>query len=700
MNQHRAIKSLLVANRGEIACRIMRSAKQAGMRTIAVYSTADATALHVKQADIAVCIGTEQPTDSYLKIDAIVKAAIDTQADAIHPGYGFLSENPNFVEACNKANIIFVGPGAEAMRAMGLKDAAKVLMEQAGVPVVPGYHGENQAVGFLRKQAAEIGFPVLIKARAGGGGKGMRKVDRQEAFDEALVGAQREAQNSFGDAAVLIEKYIEHPRHIEVQVFGDTQGNVVHLFERDCSLQRRHQKVLEESPAPDMTNEVRDAMTSAAVKAAETIHYVGAGTVEFIVDASGPLRPDGFWFMEMNTRLQVEHPVTEAVTGIDLVSWQLQVASGQPIPLQQHDITLHGHAIETRLYAEDVEAGFLPATGTLIYFAPSIYGRVDSGVTTGDVVYPYYDPMLAKLVTHAAHRDAALSQMQRLLDETVVFGVVTNRQFLSELCGNKSMRSGHVHTGLIDEHVQTLESNRARHDETDCHTHKHTLPDTVVIASVAAVAMPQSTDVNNVFSRLGAWQQWGQPSCIVSLGVNGTRLNLIVTRLGKQKWRVISNEQQCDGDGDSTESNGVVNPVSKELALVSASSLINGAKVEIGHRQVTAHVIRQGSIIYCQVDGKADQFELPDYAEEANTVLNDGDIVAPMPGRVISINCHAGDGVKKGQTLVTIEAMKMEHNLTAPMDGSIASVHVSVDEQVELGQKLVFLDSGANSTNL
>jgi len=419
------ISTLLVANRGEIACRVIASAKKAGIKTVAVYSTADANAQHVTHADIAVCIGSELPADSYLDIEAVINAAKKTGADAIHPGYGFLSENPEFVEACVAANIVFVGPDAKAIRAMGLKDAAKALMEKAGVPVVPGYLGDNQSTEHLKQKAQEIGYPILIKARAGGGGKGMRRVNDSSDFDAALQSAQREALNSFGDDVVLIEKYIERPRHIEVQVFGDKHGNVVHLFERDCSLQRRHQKVLEEAPAPDMPSDVREAMTNAAIQTAKAVDYVGAGTVEFIVDASGPLRTDGFWFMEMNTRLQVEHPVTEAITGIDLVDWQLQVAAGHPLPKAQNDITCSGHAFETRLYAEDVDAGFLPATGTLHKLVLSNSGRIDSGVVQGDTVQPYYDPMLAKLISHAANRTAALNQMRSMLDESIVFGVAT-----------------------------------------------------------------------------------------------------------------------------------------------------------------------------------------------------------------------------------------------------------------------------------
>ena len=394
---------ILIANRGEIACRVIETARKMGVATVAVYSDADARAKHVQMADEAVHIGASPVGESYLKGDRIIQAARDTGAQAIHPGYGFLSENPDFVDAVQAAGLTFIGPSADAIRAMGLKDAAKKLMEEAGVPVVPGYHGAEQDADFLAAEADKIGYPVLIKARAGGGGKGMRKIDTPAGFKAGLEGAQREGQASFGDAAVLIEKWITTPRHIEMQVFGDGT-RAVHLFERDCSLQRRHQKVIEEAPAPGMTDEMRSAMGAAAVKAAEAIGYSGAGTIEFIVDGSDGLRPDGFWFMEMNTRLQVEHPVTEEITGIDLVEWQLRVASGEPLPAGQDDISISGHAFEARLYAEDASKGFLPATGRLgaLQFPAGV--RADSGVRAGDEITPFYDPMIAKLMSHAGGR--------------------------------------------------------------------------------------------------------------------------------------------------------------------------------------------------------------------------------------------------------------------------------------------------------
>ena len=443
---------ILIANRGEIACRVIRTARRMGIWTVAVYSDADARALHVEMADEAVHIGPSPVTESYLLGNRIIEAALETGAQAIHPGYGFLSENPDFVDAVEAAGLIFIGPSGASIRAMGLKDAAKRLMEKAGVPVVPGYHGEDQGLVLLAGKAKEIGYPVLIKARAGGGGKGMRRVDNPDDFPEALAGARREAKAAFGDESVLVEKYVDKPRHIEVQVFGDNHGNAVHLFERDCSAQRRHQKVIEEAPAPGMTREMRAAMTAAAVKAAKAIKYSGAGTIEFIVDASDGLKADRFWFMEMNTRLQVEHPVSEMVTGIDLVEWQLRVAAGEALPKAQNQIALDGHAFEARIYAEDPAKGFLPATGTLhhLKFPPQDADlRVETGVRAGDAISPFYDPMIAKLVVHADSRTAALQALDTALAATEIAGSVTNIAFLAALARDADFAAGDVDTGLI-----------------------------------------------------------------------------------------------------------------------------------------------------------------------------------------------------------------------------------------------------------
>ncbi|MDZ7908730.1 MAG: biotin carboxylase N-terminal domain-containing protein [Gemmobacter sp.] len=448
-------QKILIANRGEIACRIIATARRMGVTTVAVYSEADAGARHVQLADEAVAIGGPAPRDSYLRGDAIIAAALATGAQAIHPGYGFLSENPDFVDAVTAAGLTFIGPSAQAIRAMGLKDAAKALMAEAGVPVVPGYHGANQDAEHLAGAADAIGYPVLIKAVAGGGGKGMRQVTRPQDFAAALESARGEAATAFGNDAVLIEKYVEKPRHIEVQVFGDGR-DAVHLFERDCSLQRRHQKVIEEAPAPGMPADMRAAMGEAAVRAARAIGYSGAGTIEFIVDASEGLRADRFWFMEMNTRLQVEHPVTEAITGIDLVEWQLRVAAGEPLPLRQDQLAIHGHAFEARLYAEDVPAGFLPATGRLAHLAFPTGCRADTGVRTGDTISPWYDPMIAKVIVHGPTRAVALAQLARALQETQVAGTTTNLAFLGALARHPGFAAGDVDTGLIERDLAAL----------------------------------------------------------------------------------------------------------------------------------------------------------------------------------------------------------------------------------------------------
>lgn len=445
------ITKILIANRGEIACRVMRSARQMGIATVAVYSDADRDALHVREADEAIHIGPAAAAESYLVIDKIIAAAKQSDADAIHPGYGFLSENPAFVRACQKAKIVFIGPSAEAMEAMGLKDAAKALMNEANVPITPGYQGENQDPDFLTEEADKIGYPVLIKAVAGGGGKGMRKVEAAKDFKDALASCQREAASSFGNDHVLIEKYITSPRHIEVQIFGDTHGNVIHLFERDCSVQRRHQKVIEEAPAPGMTEDVRAAMTSAAVRAAEAVNYVGAGTVEFIVDGSGALRKDGFWFMEMNTRLQVEHPVTEEITGLDLVALQIRVAQGESLP-EQAAIKMSGHAIEARLYAEDPDADFTPSVGRLHHFARPDDIRIDTGFETADMVSRHYDPMIAKLITHAPNREQAIDALRRACAKTSTHPVKSNAAFLKAILKTDNFRAGKVDTGFIAAH--------------------------------------------------------------------------------------------------------------------------------------------------------------------------------------------------------------------------------------------------------
>ncbi|SEG09075.1 3-methylcrotonoyl-CoA carboxylase, alpha subunit [Thalassococcus halodurans] len=645
------IKKILIANRGEIACRVIRTARELGIETVAVYSDADLNAMHVELADQAVHIGAAPVGESYLLGDRIIDAAKRTGADAIHPGYGFLSENPDFVDAVAKAGLIFIGPSADAIRAMGLKDKAKALMEKAGVPVVPGYHGDNQDANFLAKQANEIGYPVLIKARAGGGGKGMRLVEKPADFANALASAQREAQSSFGDPACLIEKFIQNPRHIEMQVMGDAHGNVIHLFERDCSMQRRHQKVIEEAPAPDMPEDVRQAMGAAAVAAAKAVNYQGAGTVEFIVDGSGPLRPDGFWFMEMNTRLQVEHPVTEEITGFDLVAMQIAVAEGQALPVTQDQITATGHAFEVRLYAEDPSNGFLPATGTLdiLVFPTADNGvRVDTGVRQGDVISPHYDPMIAKLIVTGPNRNAALLKMSKALEELVVHGCVTNRAFLSALVIDADFAAGRVDTGLIDRKGADL---TARPDPT---------AQTLALAALAAVRPADAEDPFANFRLWGAARQVvtfeGDPNISIFVETIASETN-VTTPLGEVTFSAVLR----NGPELWVEENGV-----KSRAIV--------------------HKTGHGVLV--QTAGHDRFFKFFDPSASASSGKA-GALTAPMPGNVIAVVAKAGDSVSEGDRLLVMEAMKMEHAITAAQDGVIAEMLVSEGDQVEQGALLV-----------
>ncbi len=642
---------ILIANRGEIACRILRTAHRLGVSTVAVYSDADAGALHVSLADTAVWIGPAQVSESYLRADRIIEAALATGAEAIHPGYGFLSENPEFVEAVEEAGLVFIGPSPHAIRSMGLKDAAKTLMEAAGVPVVPGYHGARQEDAFLAARAAEIGYPVLIKAVAGGGGKGMRRVDRAADFADLLASARGEALSAFGNDAVLIEKYITRPRHIEVQVFGDEHGNAVHLFERDCSLQRRHQKVIEEAPAPGMTAELRAAMGAAAVRAARTIGYSGAGTLEFIVDDSEGLRPDGFWFMEMNTRLQVEHPVTEAITGIDLVEWQLRVASGEPLPLTQDQITLTGHAFEARLYAEDPARGFLPATGTLtgLRFLPGI--RADSGVRAGDTISLWYDPMIAKIVSHGPTRETARATLTRALGAARVAGLVTNLAFLFRLSRHADFAAGLVDTGLIERSLEAL-----------------TQPGDVPPAVVAVAALG-ALDLLDARGPLTGFTLWAPLCHSARLLWGGEPLAASVTLLGPGEFDVSGMRiSVLDWDG-------------AEL-----SCEIGGT----GHR---FGLMRGPAALTLFHEGEVWSFHLPDpLAAEADMGPGGDDIRAPMPGLVKSIATVPGATVAAGDVLMVLEAMKMEHGLTAPRDGVVAEILTVAGAQVVDGTPLLTLE--------
>ena len=643
-------EKILIANRGEIACRVIESARKMGVKTVAVYSDADATAKHVALADQAVHIGGAAPAESYLKGDVLIAAALDSSAQGIHPGYGFLSENPEFVEAVEAAGLIFIGPSAKAIRAMGLKDAAKALMEEANVPVVPGYHGDNQDAAFLAEQAEVIGYPVLIKAVAGGGGKGMRLVEKPADFVDALASAQGEATTAFGNPDVLIEKYVTSPRHIEVQVFGDGE-KAVHLFERDCSLQRRHQKVIEEAPAPGMTDEMRAAMGDAAVRAAEAINYKGAGTIEFIVDGSDGLRPDGFWFMEMNTRLQVEHPVTEAITGVDLVEWQLRVASGEPLPKQQDELTITGHSFEARIYAEDVPKGFLPATGTLSHLAFPVEARIDSGVRAGDTISPWYDPMIAKLVVHGSTREIALKQLERALRWTDVGGTVTNVSFLALLAAQPNFVAGDVDTGLIERHIDALAVQ-----PTACTKARS-------VAALTALGL-RPLDGSAPAETLVLWSPLTHS---VSL---------------------IHNEERIDVD---VRVNGTAN-YTVQVGEAEHTVTYKGGSWWVDTVKVPARAAKHDDELTV-FWGNGYRFTVVDPLDREDEGGAGGNVIAaPMPGLVKAIFAEAGQEVSEGDRLAILEAMKMEHSLLAPRDGVVADVLATEGAQVEDGTALILLE--------
>ena len=610
------IQSLLIANRGEIACRIIRTARRLGIRTIAVYSDADAQALHVRSADEAVHIGPSPVRESYLLGDKIIAAAKQTGAQAVHPGYGFLSENAEFAQAVTDAGLIWVGPNPSSITAMGLKDAAKRLMSQAGVPTTPGYLGDDQSPERLKSAADAIGYPVLIKAVAGGGGKGMRKVDNAADFADALLSCQREAASSFGNDQVLLEKWVTNPRHIEVQVFGDSHGNVVHLFERDCSLQRRHQKVIEEAPAPGMDAETRAAVCRAAVNAARAVDYVGAGTIEFIADGSEGLKADRIWFMEMNTRLQVEHPVTEEITGQDLVEWQLRIASGEKLPKSQGELSINGWAMEARLYAEDPAKGFLPSIGRLDTFELGDESvRIDTGVEQGAEISPFYDPMIAKVIAHGPTRDAARSALTQALDESAVWPLKTNAGFLVKALKHPDFIAARLDTGLIGREGEALMPPARPSDD--------------ALADAAAS-----------LTRCG--------------GLAGFRLNA---------------------------------PVRSE-----GTFLLDGEAVTIsydprqGGEGADDVLVAQGGQVWRLTPWRA--------AGAAGADASDGAILSPMPGRVIAVAVAAGEAVTKGQKLLTLEAMKMEHSLTAPFDGTVAQLNAREGGQVSEGTLLVKIEKG------
>jgi 3-methylcrotonyl-CoA carboxylase alpha subunit len=631
-------RSVLVANRGEIACRVFRTAKRMGLRTIAVYSEADANALHVREADEAVLIGPAPARESYLDQARVLAAAKATGAEAIHPGYGFLSENAEFAEAVMAAGLTWIGAPPASIRAMGLKDAAKQLMVEAGVPVTPGYMGEDQSPDRLKAEADAIGYPVLIKAVAGGGGKGMRRVDEAPAFLDALASCQREAASSFGDDRVLIEKYILSPRHIEVQVFGDSHGEVVHLFERDCSLQRRHQKVIEEAPAPGMDEATRQAVTAAAVRAARAVNYVGAGTIEFIADGTEGLRADRIWFMEMNTRLQVEHPVTEMITGQDLVEWQLRVAAGEPLPLKQDQLSITGWAMEARLYAEDPANGFLPSIGRLEHFilpskrsaagegdreavegAATHSVRVDTGVEAGGEVSQFYDPMIAKLIVHEDTREAAAARLAEACAEVQVWPVRTNAGFLVRCLEHPRFVAGDVDTGFIGAEEAALTDARPS--------------DAVIQDASDLLWRSRNVDPNDVWDA-----EYGAP---------GFRLN--AARVTRQTFFVDGVRHQA--------------PHENNHPVVRYGPQIDG-----------------GFVVFHGGDAYAVSRHAPRGAGGGGA--SDGSLRAPMPGKIVAAPARPGDAVTKGQPIVVLEAMKMEHALVAPFDGVVGEIGVSVGDQV------------------
>jgi 3-methylcrotonyl-CoA carboxylase alpha subunit len=677
-------KKILIANRGEIACRVAATAARLGVRTVAVYSDADADAKHVQACDEAVHIGASAPKDSYLRWEKIIEIAKATGAQAIHPGYGFLSENEAFAQACADAELVFIGPPPSAIQAMGLKAESKQLMEKAGVPLVPGYHGADQDAALLQREADAIGYPVLIKASAGGGGKGMRAVDNAQDFADALASCKREAINSFGDDAVLIEKYVQRPRHIEIQVFGDTQGNYVYLFERDCSVQRRHQKVLEEAPAPGMTQAMREEMGQAAVAAARAVNYVGAGTVEFIVEQ----KPDGsmsFFFMEMNTRLQVEHPVTEAITGLDLVEWQLRVASGEPLPLQQSELRINGHAIEARICAESPDNNFLPATGTLhVYglppctsFALANQGvRVDSGVRQGDTISPFYDSMVAKLIVHGNTREEALARMDAALMQTHIVGLATNVQFLRHVVNSDSFATAQLDTALIPREAGVLfNQDKVGLPLAAAALVAHTLDQESQQASASQQANAQGWI--DPWARRDGWRSHGASLRSFSAVYQEQPQLLQLKRAHTQGLQV-----QVQGQTES---------------LQFERSKKDGAKgaldITFGAQRIQAQVYDHGEVLHVFTPLGATSITRVDaLAHAGDTHSEGGRLTAPMPGKVVSFAVKAGDVVKKGQPLAIMDAMKMEHTIAAPTDGVVAELLFAPGDQVTEGAELLRLE--------
>jgi 3-methylcrotonyl-CoA carboxylase alpha subunit len=656
---------ILIANRGEIACRVIRTARNLGIRTVAVYSDADAGALHVSLADEAYHIGPAPARESYLLPERILEVAVRSGARAVHPGYGFLSENAGFAEACLQAGIVFIGPPTAAIRAMGSKSAAKGIMETAAVPLVPGYHGDYQDPALLRREADRIGYPVLIKATAGGGGKGMRVVWEGAAFDDSLAGAKREALSGFGDDRVLLEKYLTRPRHVEIQIFADSHGNAIHLFERDCSIQRRHQKVLEEAPAPGMDMELRSRMGAAAVAAARAIGYVGAGTVEFLLDEDG-----SFYFMEMNTRLQVEHPVTEMITGQDLVQWQLKVAAGEPLPCSQGQLAIGGHAIEARIYAEDPSRDFLPSIGELRHLRTpreSAHVRIDTGVRQGDSVSIHYDPMIAKLIVWDATRAGALRRLRAALAEYQVVGVTTNIEFLSAVAAHPAFAAGDLDTGFIERHrAELFPESCAASDQV------------LALAALDVLLQRAEEAETGAAASSDRWSPW---NLTTGWQMNGDNHHVLTLRDGETAVCVTAHYRPdgflLDLPGGQLQVRGKRDGEGTLLA-------------DLGGARVTASVVRHDQDLTIITSGRSHRLTLHDpLAHTGEQEAAGGRLTAPMPGKIIALLVQTGAVVVQGTPLVIMEAMKMEHTISAPRDGVVAEIHFAVGAVVNEGAELL-----------
>ena len=666
------IEKILIANRGEIACRIMRTARRLGIRTVAVYSDADTNSRHVQLADEAKHIGGARASDSYLNINSIVEAIRDTGADAVHPGYGFLSENAEFAENCVAEGTIFIGPPPSAIKAMGSKSEAKRLMELAGVPLLPGYHGSDQSDETLIAAAEQIGFPVMVKAAAGGGGRGMRMVETVETLAADLAAARREAQAGFGNDLLLIEKYLRKPRHIEMQIFADSFGKILHIFERDCSIQRRHQKVVEEAPAPGMTNEMRKAMANSAVKAASAIDYVGAGTVEFLVEANRMGLPDCFYFMEMNTRLQVEHPVSEMITGIDLVEWQIRVAEGLPLTVNQKDILIDGHAIEVRLYAENPEKSFRPSPGPISSFRMPMDGlnlRIDCGVSEGEMVSMHYDPMIAKIIGWDSNRQGAINRLRRGLEDTQIVGITTNLNFLAAVISNESFSNADLDTGFIDRHLETLLAEVPGTDSL-----------MLSLVSLAELIWRRESVLAQAVQSADPYSPWQQADC---WDLNDRGHIALCLREGEVEVVVVARLRE-DGynlkiEGSSIDARGCFLDDGRLTADIN------------GHR-VTVSVVRYGPCLYVAGLGKTRKFEIVDpLIPQGIGQSSGGRLTSPLPGRIVSVTVGVGDVVSMGQVLMVIEAMKMEHAIVAPAAGRVEIINFKEGDQVDEGKELLGL---------